>query len=161
MKPTIRPWTVADRDAVVALNAELQEHERAIRPSRAPGAEISERYVTRLARRLEKAGAGGALLVAELDGHIVGFVACYLDEDELEVDPRELVIGDLVVTTTARRRGVARMLVSAARAFAVERGIRRLTISSIAGNEMALRTYRALGFKEALVTLEMAIAIQG
>lgn len=154
---TIRPWTAADRDAVVALNAELQEHERAIRPSRRLGAEMSDGYVGRLERRLGEAGAGGALLVAELDGRVVGFAACFVDKDELEIDPREMVLEDLVVTAAARRRGIARMLVSAVGSFAAERSIHRLTISAITGNEAALGTYRALGFTEAVVTLEMPV----
>ena len=156
MPVVVRPWRPADdRLAVLALNAELQEHERALRPSRVPGAEMTEAYVAELERRLAGGADEGALFVAEDgDGAVVGFAACFLDKDVLEVDPAEVRIEDLAVTAGARRRGIGRALVEAALGFARERQVRRVVIAALVVNEDALATYRALGFRPLYTRLE-------
>ena len=149
----IRPWRADDRPAVLALNAELQEHERALRPSRTPGAEMTEGYIGRLEARLDDEAQDGALFVAEEDGRVVGFLCCFVDNDVLERVPREVFITDLVVTAAAQRRGVGRALVGAVRAFARDRGITRLVVTVLEVNEGAAAAYRALGFRPAARTL--------
>ena len=153
---TIRPWRPGDRPAVVALNAELQKHERALRPSRRPGAEMTEGYVAAVERDLAEAGPNGALLVAEAaDGSVFGFVTCFVREDTLESVPAEVRIEDLVAARTARRRGVGRALVAAACRFARERKIARVAISALTVNAAAAAAYAALGFHPVLVKLEL------
>ncbi len=153
----VRPWRPADRPAVLALNAELQEHERAPRASRRPGADRTDGYVAALESALADDGQDGALFVAEAaDGSgVVGFLACFVGEGELASDPRELTVHDLVVTARARRRGVGRRLLAAARAFAAERGIRRVVVSVLAANELAATAYRAMGLRPVALVLEL------
>ena len=152
---TVRLWRPADRPAMLALNAELQEHERGLRPSRLPGAAMTEAYVAELERRLAARDGDGALFVADgEEGQVVGFVACLVDKDVLEVEPAEVVIEDLVVAAGARRRGVGRALVEAALGFARERRVRRVVVSALVVNEDALATYRALGFRPLYTRLE-------
>ena len=155
MLTTVRPWQPQDRDAVLALNAELQEHERARRPSRRPGPEMTEEYVAALEAELARKGEDGALFVAESsDGSVLGFASCFVVEDELEQSPRQLRIEDVVVAETARRQGIGRALVAAACAFARQRGVRRVVLSVLTVNREAEATYAALGFQPVLLTLE-------
>ena len=151
---TVRPWRTDDRPAVLALNVELQDYERALRPSRASGASMTETYVAVLEDRLRDPDEDGALFVAEERGRVVGFVTCFVDEDTLESAPDEVTIHDLVVTRAARRRGVGRALVEAVRAFARERGIGRLVVSALKANRETIDAYRALGFLPMTLTLE-------
>ena len=153
--PVVRPWRPADRLAVLALNAELQDHERALRPSRLPGAEMTEAYVAGLESRLVGGSDAGALYVAEDgEGSVIGLVACFVDKDALEVEPAEVVMEDLVVAAGLRRRGVGRALVEVALGFARERRVRRVVVSALVVNEDALATYRALGFRPLYTRLE-------
>jgi ribosomal protein S18 acetylase RimI-like enzyme len=140
---------------VVALTAELQEHERALRPSRRPGAEMKEGYVAAIEAALAEAKEDGALLVAEAaDGGIVGFATCFVSKDTLEIEQPELRVEDLVVAQAARRRGIGRALVAAACRFAHARGIGRVVLSVLTVNTEAAAAYTALGFRPVLVTLE-------
>ena len=155
MLKTVRPWRPQDRDAVLALNAELQEHERARRPSRRLGLAMTEAYIAALEAELARKAEDGALFVAEArGGGVLGFVTCFVVEDELEQDPRHLRIEDLVVAVAARRRGIGRALVAAACGFARQRAVRRIVLSVLTVNAEAEATYAALGFPPALVTLE-------
>lgn len=155
MAASIRAWAAPDRPAILALNAQLQEHERALRPSRRPGSVMTEEYVSALETRLAEKGEDGALLVAESGGgEVVGFATCFIDEDELEQNPRHLRIEDLAVAREFRRQGICRALVDASIAFAHERGVDRVELSVLTVNSDAAATYAALGFRPILVTLE-------
>jgi GNAT superfamily N-acetyltransferase len=151
---TVRTWVEADRPAIVALNAELQEHERALRPSRRPGGDMAEAHLTALQDRLNDDGEDGALFVAILDEQVIGFATCVLTEDPLEQDPAEVVIEDMVVTAAMRGLGAGRAFVRAIEGFAASRGVRRMTLSALVSNRAALAAYHSLGFERVLITLE-------
>ncbi|MFL5336776.1 MAG: GNAT family N-acetyltransferase [Geminicoccaceae bacterium] len=155
MLNTVRAWRAQDRDAVLALNTELQEHERALRPSLRPGPAMTEAYVTALEARLARVGEDGALLVAEgPGGQVLGFATCFVDEDELEREPRLVRIEDVVVARAARRQGIARALLAEASRFAGRHGIRRVVLSVLALNAEAAAAYHAAGFRPVKLTLE-------
>lgn len=153
----VRPWVPGrDRAAVVAMNAALQEHERARRPSRRPGAAMAEAHTADTERVLDEAGeAAAALLVAEApDGRLLGFAVVVEERDGLEAEPREARLRDLYVAPEARRAGVTRALVDAARAFARARSVRRMVVTALLANAEAVAAYRALGFRETFVEFE-------
>ena len=155
METVVRPWRVEDRCAVLALSAELQDHERALRPSLRPGAAITDAYVVALEARLARLGEDGALLVAEAaDGAVLGLATCFVATDELEQEQRLVRIEDLVVTGTARRCGIGRALLAEAGRFARRRGIRRLVLSVLESNHEAAAAYHAAGFRSVRRTLE-------
>ena len=155
METVVRPWRAEDRCAVLALNAELQDHERALRPSLRPGAAITGAYVAALEARLARLGEDGALLVAEAaDGAVLGLATCFVATDELEQEQRLVRIEDLVVTGTARRCGIGRALLAEAGRFARRRGIRRLVLSVLESNHEAAAAYHAAGFRPVKRTLE-------
>ncbi len=81
------------------------------------------------------------LRVARLDGDVVGFLLAWRAADELHLT-------DLGVSSPARRRGVARGLVSELRREGERSGSRLILLEVRESNAPALALYRALGFTE-------------
>ena len=81
------------------------------------------------------------LRVALVGRVVVGFSLAWRAADELHLT-------DLGVTGTARRRGVARALMSNLRREGQERGSRVILLEVREQNEAALSLYRGLGFCE-------------
>ena len=149
---TVRAATTQDRISIENFTASLQEFERGIRPSRRPGAEVKRESVETMFQRV--ASQGGAIFLAETEGGAVGFLACYVGEDELEGTRAELVMSDVWVAPQTRNRGVFKALVSAALVHARELGLTRLTASAVSGNDGACAAYESLGFRRSFVTFE-------
>ena len=108
-------------------------------------------YRQDLADPLRRRDGCTALLVAELDGEVVGTVTFVLPGDEQwegRVEPE----GDagfriLAVDPAAEGRGVGRALVGACIAAARARGCRRIAIVTMAWMDRAQRMYAQLGFR--------------
>lgn len=81
------------------------------------------------------------LLLAELDGQIVGFVSgTVLDHPD---KPRSLFLQELGVNETAQRRGIARALIERLRAEGRARGCLATWVLTEDGNVAARAAYRA------------------
>lgn len=84
-----------------------------------------------------------AFLVAEVDGHIVGYVV----GDRAPGFPGPVGhIKDVAVHPEYRRQGIARDLLSSALQRLAEDGVVRTNLEVRAGNEAAISLYRSLGF---------------
>jgi ribosomal protein S18 acetylase RimI-like enzyme len=154
----IRKWQVRDKGILTELNAELQDFERNLRPSRRHGDEMSLDYTSSLLKRLNLENETGEVFVAEIEGKVVGFVSCFLCEDELESVPAEVLIEDLVVAKTARGKSVGKALTKAVTSYALEHGITRVVVSVLQQNNSAFRFYESMGFKLAVLTLECDVS---
>lgn len=83
------------------------------------------------------------LLAIDTTGRGLGFVS---GVEMSHPDKRpELFVNELGVAAEARRRGVARALLAAVRATAVQRGCRGMWTATEHDNDAALATYRSLG----------------
>jgi ribosomal protein S18 acetylase RimI-like enzyme len=82
------------------------------------------------------------LLVAELDGEVVGTVQ--LDVDTLPNQPHRATVCKLLVHTEARRRGVGEALMAGAERAARERGRWLLTLDTATAD--AVRLYERMGW---------------
>lgn len=87
-----------------------------------------------------------ALFIAHADGTPVGFCQLYPSFSSVSL-ARTFVLNDLFVQESARRRGVASKLMSAAIAFAKSLGAVRVSLSTATTNESAQALYRAAGWK--------------
>jgi ribosomal protein S18 acetylase RimI-like enzyme len=144
-----------DRRAVRACFVDLQEFERGLDPRMPPGEQIADEYLDLMFRRCRE--FDGAVLVAEVEGAVVGFVTVWTRyrSSEPDDDPREHgFISDLVVLAAHRGCGFGRSLLRAAEARAREAGARELRLSVKAGNTGALALYSAEGFAESEIYLE-------
>jgi GNAT superfamily N-acetyltransferase len=130
---SIRAARMADAAAITALLAELGYPDD----------------VLRVRERLDRLTAGSetGVLVSVVDGILAG-VAAYQLMDLLERCEPQCRITALVVSTSARRRGLARALIGAVEAIAVERGCFRLEVTTQPQRPAATNFYLALGFHE-------------
>ncbi len=95
------------------------------------------------------AETGGAVLVAQLDGAVVGHMVLTFEKHGVYV--REALrehahIADLFVRAAHRGRGIGQALLARAETMALARGVPRITLGVVAGNNIAERTYRRFGY---------------
>lgn len=97
------------------------------------------------------------IVVAELDGRVVGYVAVH---QALPIPSHDhvLEIGGLAVSPAYQGRGVARALIEGAKAEASRRSARKLTLRVLAPNAPARRLYESCGFRvEGILTEEFLL----
>jgi ribosomal protein S18 acetylase RimI-like enzyme len=150
----IRPMEARDRDAVAALLLDLNWVENALNGDRhvAPGAghdglAENEAHIAR---------QGGAMLVAEAGGRVVGTVLMSFEEEATFVRPdlrSTAHVLDLCVEEAHRGRGIGRLLLAEAERIARAAGRSALRIGALAGNEAALSLYESMGFRRHAVEL--------
>jgi GNAT superfamily N-acetyltransferase len=85
-----------------------------------------------------------AVLVAEADGELIGFITAYQDLHSVRFGYRAWV-EDFAVHPERRSRGVGRALLEAAKAWARERGATHLELDSAEGRKDAHRFYEREG----------------
>jgi ribosomal protein S18 acetylase RimI-like enzyme len=86
------------------------------------------------------------IFVAESrSGEALGFVQLYPSFSSVAAR-RLWVLNDLYVSSTARRLGVGRALMEAARQHAIQTGAKRLTLETVAENRTAWSLYESLGY---------------
>ncbi|MGE4480961.1 N-acetyltransferase family protein [Acidocella sp.] len=143
----VRHATPADHDALLTQLWELNRHEHALtgdrRTDRA-GAQDT------LAEALAAVAQGeGDVLVAEMDGKIAGHLFMFLDMDDAYVRAawrRYAFISNLFVDEAFRGGGIGRALMAQAEKIALAKGVRRLRLYVLNGNERARRIYEEAGF---------------
>jgi ribosomal protein S18 acetylase RimI-like enzyme len=86
------------------------------------------------------------IFLAMNDQRAVGFVQLYPSFDSVTMR-RVWILYDLFVTATARKRGVAKMLMERARQFAIETKAKGLILETAVDNVAAQKLYERLGWK--------------
>jgi L-amino acid N-acyltransferase YncA len=137
----VRPAQPADAAAIVALLNELAatSDQMVLTP-------IDPARTGAVADHVGRLAAGGTefMLLGLADGAVAGFL---LTSAEKHPDRRGVVEIDIGITERHRRRGLGRRLLAAAEAEARHRGIHRLQLRVLTGNEAAIALYRAAGFE--------------
>lgn len=94
--------------------------------------------------------------VAELAGTVVAFLTASIHPPRnggIEaLDGPSIYIADIIVTSSARRLGVAAALLTDLDRWAASHGCSTIRLSMHAGNEPAQRLYEALGYRPTWVT---------
>ena len=86
------------------------------------------------------------VFIATLEGRGVGFTQLYPSFTSIGLN-RAWILNDLYVDASARRLGVGRMLLNAAKEFAVEKGAAWLELATTKDNHAAQALYRSLGYE--------------
>jgi ribosomal protein S18 acetylase RimI-like enzyme len=117
-------------------------------PSRRPGAALGPAAIDTLERRTR--GDDGAILLAECDGAVAGYIAFYAElNDSIELRAsahRFLYVSDLCVAASMRGRGIAGSLLAEAERWCRRLQLPRIEIGALAANKAALAAYRRAGY---------------
>ena len=159
MNVTIRPAQISDRPALRLAIIELQEFERRLHETRRPGEGIADAYLDWMLRR---AAENGTVLVAEIEGVVVGFVAGWIEHTdniaETADSNRVGYISDICVLQVHRRQGIARQLLDGISEQFSAAGVTRIRVGSLAGNQPARASYERAGFVPYEVVYEKVIS---
>jgi ribosomal protein S18 acetylase RimI-like enzyme len=150
----LREMRDTDRDAVIALLWELNRYEAELdlrEQPFAPDRDTSEEAaVACLDRDCERAAEHeGALIVAEREGEVIGFLCWLVETTEPFVRPQMRAYGyvaDLVVAGGHRGHGIGTRLLAEAERLTRARRLNRLAIGVLRGNDGAARLYERVGF---------------
>ena len=135
--PEVRPAQPADRDAALALLlAQLREHDIATPPAAVAAA------LDGLMTRPER----GSVLVATLDGRVVG-IAALSATWTIEHGGRAMWLEELYVEPSHRGHGVGGVLLSAAADAARAHGAHTLDLEVEASHTRAANLYAREGFR--------------
>lgn len=105
-----------------------------------------------LARQLGKDAV--ILLVAEIDGHVVGGLTAY-ELPKLEAARSEIYLYDLAVAETHRRRGIAAALIAEVQHIAAETGAWAVFVQADYGDDPAVALYTKLGAREDVMHFDL------
>jgi ribosomal protein S18 acetylase RimI-like enzyme len=97
------------------------------------------------------------VLVAEVDGRVVGFAALRVVNSVFYNDPHG-EITELYVEKQSRRVGVARALLALAEQIAKARGVQALLVQTGKNNRTARKLYQALGYEAGEIALYKGLA---
>jgi len=105
-----------------------------------------------IVQRLERFGPpGGAVVVAESGGDVLGFIALAI-VPRFEHDDRFVRILALVVDAGVRERGLGRLLIAEAERIGREHGATSIEITAGHHRPEARRLYEALGYDATVTT---------
>jgi ribosomal-protein-alanine N-acetyltransferase len=156
MNLLIAPYTEADRTAVIAGNIDLQETERAVSEFCLPGEDIGEKYLDYLLKLNNE--NSGAILVAKIDGKVVGFIGCRIEYDESVTTTAESntfsYISDAWTHPEHRKQGIFKALNKAAEDYFKQFShITIVKLNVLARNLPAIAAYEGTGYNTQELTL--------
>ena len=105
-----------------------------------------------LGRQLGREGV--IVLVAALDGHIVGGLTAY-ELPKLEAARSEIYLYDLAVDAAHRRRGIATALIAELQHIAAETGAWAVFVQADYGDDPAVALYTGLGAREDVMHFDL------
>ncbi|MCY4484427.1 MAG: GNAT family N-acetyltransferase [Spirochaetaceae bacterium] len=138
--------TTDDPELIVELLREVHEEHRRRRPD---WFKPFERAAALEGLRFLLSRDGSQLLVARLEGVCVGYaLMCDLEraENPFRYASRSLMVDQMAVSDTHRRRGIGALLINRIRAEAARRGAQRIELHVYTDNDDARRFYQAHGF---------------
>lgn len=154
MTVSIRLMQASDRAAVIGLLIELTAHEAALSDDRTTGLDTAAAC---LADDAEKASeTGGAQIVADIEGRVVGYLALQLGRAGPYVHDHlrdHVHIENIVVASEHRKAGIGQALLAEAERFARAAGRKVILLGVLPRNDLALSAYRRAGFAE--LSIEM------
>ena len=150
----VRPMQSGDRDAIIDLQWALNLFENAISCDR-----VTDRIsaIACVDSNLEQTRTlGGATLVAEVNGKIVGCLSLCFAVSSNFVRPelrRHGYVQDIIVEPELRGQGIAQLLLQEAEMITRAEGLASLSLGMLSGNGIAERAYLRFGFKPESVTM--------
>ena len=153
---TIRPATSDDWPRIGELSELLVGAHHRYDPSRfIPVDQLhGDVYTSRV--RDEIARGHGTVLVAEIEGRVVGFVCAGVEPESWKELRREAgYVHDLVVDEAHRHGGLGAALVASALEWFDRRGITRIMLWTATQNDRAQRLFRRIGFRQTMIEMTL------
>ena len=100
------------------------------------------------------------ILIAEAQGHVVGYAFCILQEikdDPVLRDRKVLYIDDLCVDENCRSQSIGRQLYDAVCAYAKEQCCDAVTLNVWCGNDSAMHFYEKMGLRPQKIGMEFVL----
>jgi len=144
----LRPYQPSDRAAVAGLLLELNQHENSISGESRTDVETAQIGAIEAEEML--AGGDTAVVLAERDGEVAGLLIWYVATGEsyvFETLRRYGKVDALVVAKEHRGQGIGNLLLAEAERLTRERGLSRMMLHVIEGNDGAAEAYRKFGFR--------------
>jgi GNAT superfamily N-acetyltransferase len=145
--PVIRCAQSSDWPALRKAIIELQNYERSLHETRRPGEAIADAYMNWM---LANAAAGGAVLIANVDGEFAGFAAGWIEQvpslQETDDSVRFGLVSDVCVLPGFRGRRIASQLIDGLDPYFRRAGVTRIRIGLLASNRSARAAYEHCGF---------------
>ncbi|QLG50494.1 GNAT family N-acetyltransferase [Natrinema halophilum] len=151
-QPTIERASQADLETVTELWLRLARDQRAYDSAVRPDANRETMRNTLAAYRVND-----GLLVARLQGEIVGFASVSIEHGSLELDVTRGLLSNVYVDPAVRNQGIGTALLEAAEDTLAEQGADVMLLEVMAGNEDARRFYRSRGYDEFRVTMTRSL----
>lgn len=149
----IRQFTETDRENLMPLMKEFERYLESVDTTQTIHYDDrSTRYS--IDRMIKDAQThDGIVLIAELNGHVIGFLEAheYIQEEEEALEQgrhKQIELEELFVSSDFRGKGVGHELMGALYTFAKEKGHQRMRLKVHAGNTSAHSTYLKQGFKD-------------
>jgi len=86
------------------------------------------------------------IFISYCESEAAGFVQLYKTFDSLNIN-KKLVLYDLYVKKTFRKKGVGKLLMNAAKKFAIKKRIKIIELSTAISNKRAQSLYESLKYK--------------
>ncbi len=147
MKFELRKATVRDLDEIVKLNKKVADYHRKIDKYYKPSSKVGVDFRKYMAGLIRK--KNGLVLVAEADGKMVGYFAAKIEKPSPIFSPKRIgKISRAFVLEEYRRLGIGKMAVKEILKWFRKNKIKHIEISVDARNEIGIRFWKKLGFKE-------------
>ena len=158
----VRPATMGDYEGVCAVYADVDAFHAAGAPGLFRVPDAPGRPRDQIERTI--ASDDEALLVAEVGGDVVGlaWVVVRQGPDGPSLVPRRFALVDaLGVLEPHRSRGVGRLLMHAAEAWARGKGLAEIELSVAGFNERAIAFYERLGYATMMRRMRRTLTDEG
>ena len=147
--PVVEPATPDDLDHLadcwVSLAREQRDHGSHIR---------SEANRTTIRTILAGHLSTDGLLVARLNGEIVGFASFSVERGSFALDASRGLLSNLWVDPDHRNREIGAALLAAVERRLTDRGVEVCKLETMVGNEAARRFYRRHGYERSRIVME-------
>ena len=154
----IRLAEAADAERIGELWEEMVAYHAALDPQTfRPADRGAERYARGILDRLRDSGA--RVLVAEIDGAVVGYVNGVIADitTELFMPLRCGLLADIYVQTAYRRRGLGKQLVERMMLWFRSRSVSHFEWHVSAGNHEALAFWKAIGGETTMLRMRASL----
>jgi GNAT superfamily N-acetyltransferase len=157
------------REAKLSDRAALDEQEQLLNLFENPFSDdraLTRASATAAMDRLQQRAAenGGAVLVAEIDGAVIGHLVLTFERmgPFVREELRDYAyVADLFVRQAHRGHGVGRALIAEAERRAMARGMPRILLGVLSGNHAAERSYRRQGFTDYALEMTKTLPPRG